>query len=240
MIEHIAIVGPSGSGKTTSLRNLPQNEMVIISPFKQNVPFTNNFTKLSTKDKTGNLVTTSNILHIPSIIKHIANERPDIKYVVVDDITHYQTKIIASDEFRSRSKGGEAFARYVDFAGDMIRGLITEDIQTDRDLYIIHMYHDTINQSTQERKIKLAGTLLEEKFDIPSYYNYVFYTKVLPITEELKSRKDRYKFITNNDGTCEAKSPYDMFTEEELYIPNDVKIITDKIQQLKQQLKNKN
>jgi hypothetical protein len=231
MITYIAIAGASGSGKTTSLRNLPQDKTVIISPFKQDVPFKNTFTKLNSKDKTGNLVTTANILHLPSVLKHIVNDRPDIEYVVIDDITHYQTKIISSDEFRARSKGGEAFARYVDFAGDMISGLIVQGLETDRNLFVIHMYHDNTNQSTGERKIKLAGTLLEEKFDIPSYYNYVFYTKVLPVTEDHKSAESRYKLIVNSDGTCDAKSPLGLF--DDIMIPNDMNSVINKIKEFK-------
>lgn len=235
MITYIAIVGDSGSGKTTSLRNLPQDKMVLISPFKQDVPFKNNFTKLDTKAKTGNLINTSNILHLPSIMKHIANDRPDIKYVIIDDITHFQTKIISSDEFRARNKGGEAFARYVDFAGDMKSGLINEDLKLadDRDLYVIHMFHETFNQASGQRKIKLAGTLLEEKFDVSSYYNYVFYTKVLPVSEENKKGSQRYKFIVNNDGTCEAKSPLGLFDEDITLVPNDLNEIINKIEEFK-------
>lgn len=230
---NIAIVGESGTGKTTSLENLDPTKTVIISPYKSDLPFEGweeDYQTLSIAKGTGNLIRTNNISEIGSILKYIIGKRPDIDTVVIDDLTHFQTKVITSAEFRGRKNGNEAFAKWQDFAADVKDNLFPEDIKDlDRDIYVIHVYHAEKNDQG-EQDVKVVGKMLKEKIDLPSYYNYVLYTTVLP-HDPNNSFSDRYKFVVNNDGTHLAKTPKNLYSE--LYIPNDLNAVIQRIKEFR-------
>lgn len=63
--------------------------------------------------------------------------------------------------------------------------------------------------------IKTIGKLLSEKVTLEGLFTYIFFTKVLEGENGME-----YKFITNTDGACVAKSPLGMFTD--LIIDNDL------------------
>lgn len=227
----VAIAGASGSGKTYALRNLDPKEMVIISPYKKivDLPFKGamkNFTKLSSKDKTGNFVVTNDILHLPGIIKHINDDRPEIKFIVIEDITHFQNARTTSDSFRARKHGGEAFARFDDFAADMKKGLVYENNEFRDDLTIIHHYHIDEDAELGEKKLKTAGKMLERSIDLPSYYTYLVYTYVKPYDENIP-RTEQFKFTVSNDGIRPAKTG--LVFEDQMYVPNDTKLLVENI-----------
>ena len=73
--------------------------------------------------------------------------------------------------------------------------------------------------------IKTIGKLLSEKVTLEGLFTYLFFTKVV----EGDNGKLEYKFVTNNDGECIAKTPMGMF--EDLLIDNDlanvIKVIDD-------------
>lgn len=226
----IAIAGPSGSGKTYGLRNIDPKELLIISPYKKiaDLPFSGamkNFKKLSTKEGTGNFVFTNNIVDIPQIIKYVNEKRPDIRTIVIEDITHFQNARVTSDSFRARKHGGEAFARYDDFAADMKKGLLPEDLDLRDDLTIVHHYH-TDETDYGELKFKTAGKMLDSKIDLPSYYSYVLYTYVKPMDNE-ENQTDRFVYTVKHDGIRPAKTPHDLF--DSVYVPNDLDQVIKKI-----------
>ena len=64
--------------------------------------------------------------------------------------------------------------------------------------------------------IKTVGKLLTEKVTLEGLFTYIFFTKVV----EGDDGKMQYKLITNNDGTCVAKTSLGMF--ESLEIDNDL------------------
>lgn len=64
--------------------------------------------------------------------------------------------------------------------------------------------------------IKTIGKLLSEKVTLEGLFTYLFFTNV----EEDDNGKMTYKFITNTDGKCVAKTPLNMFSE--LKIDNDL------------------
>ena len=64
--------------------------------------------------------------------------------------------------------------------------------------------------------IKTVGKMLSEKVTLEGLFTYIFFTKV----QEGPDGKMEYKFVTNNDGECVAKSPFGMF--EDLLIDNDL------------------
>ena len=74
-------------------------------------------------------------------------------------------------------------------------------------------------------KMRTAGKLLDNSVNLPSYFTYILHTEVL---DKEDGGKD-YKFLTNTDGTKEAKTPLDCF--DELFIDNDLNMVIDTILQ---------
>jgi hypothetical protein len=64
--------------------------------------------------------------------------------------------------------------------------------------------------------IKTIGKLLAEKVTLEGMFTYVFFTKVIKNDDD----KMEYKFLTNTDGECVAKTPMGMF--EDQLIDNDL------------------
>lgn len=64
--------------------------------------------------------------------------------------------------------------------------------------------------------IKTVGKLLSEKVTLEGLFTYIFFTKV----SEGENGRMQYKLITNNDGSCVAKTSLGMF--KELEIDNDL------------------
>ena len=229
----IGIAGHSGTGKTSGWRNMPPKETAMLLPNnKTQLPFPGakkNYTKYDKEAGTGNLIVTNNLRSIPKVLKDINDNRPDIKYVLIDDFTHFFNAETRSDAFRKRKGGGEAFARWDDFAA-LVYKTVFEQAGTFRDdLTTVVHFHVQENDSFDGMRIciKTPGKLLDNQIDLPSYFTYMLYTKVLPPSKDVK-QEDRYKYVTNDDGTREAKTPYGCFKDIE--IPNDMKVVIDTIE----------
>ena len=69
--------------------------------------------------------------------------------------------------------------------------------------------------------IKTLGKLLKEKVTLEGLFTYVFFTVVLD--PEVEGGKMQYKFLTNTNGECCAKSPMGMF--EDLLVDNDLDLV---------------
>lgn len=227
MSKLIGIVGYSSSGKSTSLRNMPAKETFIVTPYKLELPipgFKSKY-KMSSDGKKvgdGNFCICNNISDLPSILKTISTKRPEIKYLVFEDITHYFNAITLGDAFRSKNTGNAAWARWGDFGATVYQSLFNGSEYRD-DLTLITMFHPEtyMTPEGEKLKIKTPGNLLDREVDIPSYFTNLLYTKVLPTNRTSPTpQSERYKFVTNDDGYSPAKTSYGMF--EELYVENDL------------------
>lgn len=233
----IGIVGESGTGKTTGLRNLDPNKTIIISPYKDNLSFRGakkNYLPYDKETNKGNFIKNNSLKALPKIINTIATERPEVKYLVVEDFTHMFNAYTLSDEFRKRSAGGEAFKRYADFGADAYSAMFGKVKDIRADLWLILHFHaeSYMSDSGDKLKIKTPGSLLEREVDIPSYFTYLLYTKVYdPDTKE--NPKDRYVYVTNNDGYRPAKTPIDCF--DKLEVPNDLNDVLNRIEKYEQE-----
>jgi len=70
-------------------------------------------------------------------------------------------------------------------------------------------------------KLKLFSKFTDEKIDLPSYYTYVFESKVI-----FADGKSEYKFLTNSRTDADiAKTPLDMFDEQ--FIDNDLQKVIE-------------
>jgi hypothetical protein len=233
MANSIALVGASGSGKTYSFRNLPPEETVIISPYKMNLSFggaKKNYTKFDqSTNPNGNFWMVPDLGTLPTWLG-AANDWSHIKYVIIEDYSHYMTNYLMSGDFRGKANGKQAYSRFEQFAADVYQSLFGKTPYMRDDLWLIYVFHDDTVETNvgPQRKIRItAGRMLDEKVDLPSYFSYVVYTEVSTKAETAKS--DRFKFRICNDGYSPAKMPPGVFDEDIETVPNDMKALLESI-----------
>jgi ABC-type dipeptide/oligopeptide/nickel transport system ATPase component len=214
--ETIAIVGESGTGKSTSLRNLNPEETFIISttgkplPFrawkKKYIPI-----KIEGKNVSGNYYVSSKWDQILKILQIIDKMMPNIKQVIIDDFQY-----VLSYEFvdRATEVGYTKFSELAQHAMEILR--YSEKMREDCKMIFLTHSENVGDNVNPKFVIKTVGKLLSEKVTLEGLFTYIFFTKV----SEGDSGRMEYKLITNNDGTCVAKTSFGMF--EDLEIDNDL------------------
>jgi hypothetical protein len=214
--ETIAIVGESGTGKSTSLRNLNPETTFIISttgkplPFrawkKKYIPI-----KIEGKNVSGNYYVSSKWDQILKILQIIDKMMPHIKQVIIDDFQY-----VLSYEFvdRATEVGYTKFSELAQHAMEILR--YSEKMREDCKMIFLTHSENVGDNVNPKFVIKTVGKLLSEKVTLEGLFTYIFFTKV----SEGDSGRMEYKLITNNDGTCVAKTSFGMF--EDLEIDNDL------------------
>lgn len=214
--ETIAIVGESGTGKSTSLRNLNPEETFIISttgkplPFrawkKKYIPI-----KIEGKNVSGNYYISSKWDQILKILQIIDKMMPQIKQVIIDDFQY-----VLSYEFvdRATEVGYTKFSELAQHTMEILR--YSEKMREDCKMIFLAHSENVGDNVNPKFVIKTVGKLLSEKVTLEGLFTYIFFTKV----SEGDSGRMEYKLITNNDGTCVAKTSFGMF--EDLEIDNDL------------------
>ena len=214
--ETIAIVGESGTGKSTSLRNLNPETTFIISttgkplPFrawkKKYIPI-----KIEGKNVSGNYYVSSKWDQILKILQIIDKMMPHIKQVIIDDFQY-----VLSYEFvdRATEVGYTKFSELAQHAMEILR--YSEKMREDCKMIFLTHSENVGDNVNPKFVIKTVGKLLSEKVTLEGLFTYIFFTKV----SEGDSGRMEYKLITNNDGSCVAKTSLGMF--EDLEIDNDL------------------
>ena len=214
--ETIAIVGESGTGKSTSLRNLNPETTFIISttgkplPFrawkKKYIPI-----KIEGKNVSGNYYVSSKWDQILKILQIIDKLMPHIKQVIIDDFQY-----VLSYEFvdRATEVGYTKFSELAQHAMEILR--YSEKMREDCKMIFLTHSENVGDNVNPKYVIKTVGKLLSEKVTLEGLFTYIFFTKV----NEGDSGRMEYKLITNNDGSCVAKTSLGMF--EDLEIDNDL------------------
>lgn len=226
MAELIAIVGESGSGKTTSIRNLDPKSTFIISTTGKRPGIKGAKKKYpdfkvnkETKEITGNFYTTSNIDQIASIMKLINTKMTDIKVLIIDDYQYLQG-------FESMARVDEkGYSKFTDIAKHAYE-VLKSGMDMRNDLYVCILTHseNTGDNINPYYKIKTLGKMLDSVITLEGLFTYVLFSKVINDGEKVQ-----YKFLTNSDGTCTAKSPMGLF--DDLLIDNDLDFVIKKIQE---------
>lgn len=214
--ETIAIVGESGTGKSTSLRNLNPKTTFIISttgkplPFrawkKKYIPI-----KIEGKNVSGNYYVSSKWDQILKILQIIDKMMPHIKQVIIDDFQY-----VLSYEFvdRATEVGYTKFSELAQHAMEILR--YSEKMREDCKMIFLTHSENVGDNVNPKYVIKTVGKLLSEKVTLEGLFTYIFFTKV----NEGDSGRMEYKLITNNNGSCVAKTSLGMF--EDLEIDNDL------------------
>lgn len=225
MAELIAIVGESGSGKTTSIRNLsPEHTFIISTTGKRpGIKGANKkYPTFSIKDGklSGNFYATSNVDKIGQMLQLIDKKMPHITTVVIDDY-QYVMGFEAMD--RAKEKSYDKFSDMAQHAYQVLKAAMNMR----DDLYVVVSTHsenigDRINPYY---KIKTLGKMIDSVITLEGLFTYVFFTSV----QRDEENKTSYKFITNSDGTCTAKSPMGLF--DDLLVDNDLNLVINRIKE---------
>lgn len=223
----IAIVGESGSGKTTSIRNLNPEETFIISTTGKRPGIKGAKKKYpdfkvdkESKAMSGNFYTSSNIEAIKQMMKIVNVKMPNVKVLIIDDFQYLQA-------FEAMARVDEkGYGKFTDMAKHAYEALKTGMDMRD-DLFIVVSTHseNTGDNLNPYYKIKTQGKMLDSVITLEGLFTYVLFTKVVKDDSDAV----QYKFLTNSDGTCTAKSPMGLF--EDLLIDNDLDYVISKIKE---------
>lgn len=221
----LCIVGESGTGKSTSLRNLEPETTFIISTTGKPLPFRKwkqKYTPLRKEGNewVGNYYISSKSDQIIKILALINSALKNIKTVIIDDFQY-----VLSYEFvdRSTEVGYGKFSEIAQHAMDILR--YAEKMREDCMMVFLTHSEDTGSEIKHHYVIKTIGKMLSEKVTLEGLFTYLFFTKV----NETEDGRMEYKFVTNNNGECVAKTPLGMF--EDLEIDNDLNHILEVIRE---------
>lgn len=226
MAEGVLIVGPSGSGKSTSIRNLDPKSTFIINVAGKPLPFKNTgFTKCEPNKppKEGNIYNTDNPNMIFKAIQFVAENRPEIEKIIVDD-----TQYLAANEFMRRIDE-KSFQKFNDIGKNFWN--LGNSLPSLRENLIVYylMHEDTEIDAfgNKKRKAKTIGKLVDNVITLEGMFSMVLWCEA-----RKNGNKIEHVFITNNDGSTTAKTPMGMFEEET--IENDLAIVDHRIREFYQ------
>ncbi len=204
----IVILGESGTGKSTSMRHLKPEETFVINVLNKPLPF-RGYKNIYNEDKS-NYLESDNYAKIIAYLKAINERRPEIKTIIIDDFS-----FLMNNEFMRRCREKQ-FDKFTEMGANMFA--IMEACKDFRsDLYCFLMCH-TEKDHAGNIKPKTVGKMTGDYVGIAERVSIVLHTQII----------DRqYKFLTQNDGVCMAKSPMGLF--DDLYIENDLQFVKEKM-----------
>ena len=223
MAQEILIIGESGTGKTTSFRTLDPKETFILNVARKPLPFKGwktNYTTISKDNAQGNYYSSDNADALVRTMKHINDNMPHIKVVIVDDFQY----LMANEYMRRANERG--FDKFTDIgkhawevahAGKSLRDDITF-------IMVGHAEETTDFKGTRKLKFKTIGKLVDNVITMEGLFTVVLFTDI-----NMNGDKEvQYRFQTNqSDGGNTCKSPMGMFSET--FIPNDMSSVIDTI-----------
>jgi len=227
MAELLLYMAKSGCGKTSSLRNLPPKETILITPNAKSLPFPGGDASyiegenriITNKLKGDSSLPEDDLAHyaLEDLLRIISDTQEHIKYVVIDDFTHFFSARIFSQEFLDEGKGKNPYERWNVFGSNVYQALFETSATLRKDLYIVLLHHTETKDDGAEG-FKSPGKLLDNTIDVPSYFTYIFHG----IVEDSDSGP-QYLMQTNRTSYRHAKTPYGLYDNvKELYIPNDI------------------
>jgi len=227
----ILYLAPSGTGKSTSLRNLNPSATAIVNIDKKALPLRGWRSLYKTeRDSTGKVDWgLTNYIEVEdphTVLKvlHAWEAQEWVKTIVIDTITHmvtydYMNNAIGKD-FKAYQAMGKNFYNVIEFVRD-----------SKKDIVVMGHIDRKINEMGDVIwDIKVQGNMIKDL--VPASY---FTTVVVGEILREKGKSPRYVVRTQGEGNDPAKSPAAFGPSEEvetalqLYEPNDVKLIMDKL-----------
>lgn len=214
----ILVIGDQGAGKSTSWESMNPEETLIVSPNSKPLPWQGSAKQYIVGK---NRIQTKELVDVPVVLEKINKDLPQIKNVLLEDLTHFYTARVTSQKFMSRTVGNDAFAKWNEFAADVAKIIAIGDSFRD-DLNIIYNGHTEMHDTGTIGMLS-PGRLLDKDIKPPSFFTYVLHALAVKEDKGIVS----YKFLTNKDGLYDAKTPKGCF--KDLLIPNDMRMVLDTI-----------
>lgn len=206
------IVGPSGSGKSSCYEHLPDDKTVIIDTEQKGFPFRKKFSQVELP---------TNAVEFYTALTNAKNN-PNVTYIVVDSLTKHFENCLAI--CRAGFKGFDIWSNY----SLHVRRTLNE--LKSREKYIAAIAIDEFVEilspegtKTSARRAAVQGKENEGKLE--KEFLIALFTDV----RKDKDGKMCYRFMTNTDGICAAKSPAFMFTEQ--FVPNNLAGVFSKVEE---------
>ena len=222
MAQSILIIADSGTGKSTSIRTLDSKETFIINIASKSLPFKGwkkMYKPCSKENPKGNIVNTSSAAGILKTMKHVNDNMPHIKNLIIDD-WQYMSSFEYFD--RANEKGYDKFTQI----GAKLTSVARAPKGLRDDLYVFFLTHSeesTDINGHRKIKAKTIGKMVDNALTLEGLFTIVFFGKV-------KRNEDNtftYGFETQNNGENTCGTPMGMF--DELFIPNDLQYIKNAI-----------
>jgi len=217
MSNAILVLGKTGSGKSTSVETLNPEETFMINVVGKDLPFRGGKKKYSAEKK--NYFEASNYAKILNVMKSVNDKAPHIKTLIIDDMQY-----IMSYEFMTSNTSG--FDKFNEIAEHMFAIInLAKNMRDDLEvIFLAHTEENVDSMGQKSYKIKTIGKLLDDKITIEGLF-----TIVLMAEQREVGMETQFGFRTRGTVRDTVKSPKGMFEEE--YIPNDLKLVIDKIKE---------
>ena len=220
MANVVVVCGGTGTGKSTAIKTLNPDETFIINCLDKPLPFKGSSNIYSSEKK--NIFGTDNWKDVLDLLTKISTQK-HIKHVMIDDIG-----FIATKEFFARANE-IGYAKFTDI-GVHMQSVINKCKELPKHMTVFLNFHeddDITDKIKVGKKVKLIGSLLEDKYNPLAIVTVCLFTDV---TYD-KDGKASYSFLTQRTKIAgqviPAKSPNGMF--EELRIPNDLNLVVQKL-----------
>lgn len=201
------ILGESGTGKSASLRNLDQDNTLLIQSIRKPLPFRSKGWGYRHKESNpnGNMFVADDASVIAEVMR-----RTNRKVIIVDDFQY-----IMANEFMRRTdeKGYDKFTQI----GHQAWTLFNVASQLPADVRVYLLSH-TDTDDNGRIKLKTIGRMIDEKITAEGMFTIVLRTAI---------EGGQYYFRTRNNGHDTVKSPMGMFEAE--MIPNDLAAVDEAI-----------
>jgi len=208
--------------KTVSAFGFKPDEIVIISTERKQLPVPN--AKYFKQEFAEDFVDFGRLIkkYTPSS-KDISDPETEIdnskKVIVIDSFTRVLSMMSTWLDKIKKIKGYTFWAKYAEHASD----LLMKSMMTNK--WLIWMAIDDItvdSDGDKMKSVKIKGN--EMKGLVESFFTVVLWTHV---EKKEPNASKRYKFITNSDGSNNAKTPIGMFKNQ--YIDNDILKVMESI-----------
>jgi len=220
MAQSVLIIADSGSGKSTSIRNLKPEETFIINIANKPLPFKgwkSKYTLISKEQPKGNMTATSSSAGILKAMKHVNDNMPHVKNLVIDD-WQYMSSFEYFD--RANEKGYDKFTQIASNLAQVAK--FPKDLREDLHVFFLtHSEDSTDINGHRKVKAKTIGKMIDNALTLEGLFSIVLFGRV--IKEEDGNLK--YVFETQNNGENTCKSPMGMFDDN--HIPNDLQHVRD-------------
>lgn len=224
MAQSVLVIADSGTGKSTSIRTLDPKETFIVNIANKPLPFKGwkgNYTMISKDNPKGNMTGASSANGIVKAIKHVNDNMPHIKNLVIDD-WQYMSSFEYFD--RATEKGYDKFTQIASNLAQVAK--MPKDLRSD--LYVFFLTHSedsTDINGHRKVKAKTIGKMIDNTLTLEGLFSIVLFGRVIKQDDGVLL----YGFETQNNGENTCKSPMGMFDES--FIKNDLQYVKECIQQ---------